>query len=235
MSVEKFVVYLTKITNNNNLWDEFDYVPANLNLIIMKKIFTLVVALASVITVSAEVQQDVIDASNIKNLSGTDFASGNTYVANKPFVYSGKFYLEKGGYIKSLTNPGEYFLKTVEFATPMHYGGDLPLKIYVSNEPMATLGDIRAAECLGTLENSPINVEGDWKYVGLAFDTTDDFSWEYSTITLTWEKGGSGVEGIEAENGEAVYYNLQGVRVENPENGMFIRVQNGKSTKVAIK
>ena len=34
------------------------------------------------------------------------------------------------------------------------------------------------------------------------------------------------IAGIEAENGEAVYFNLQGVRVQNPENGVFIRVQN---------
>ena len=42
-----------------------------------------------------------------------------------------------------------------------------------------------------------------------------------------------GIAGIEAENGEAVYFNLQGVRVENPENGIFIRVQNGKAVKIA--
>ena len=42
----------------------------------------------------------------------------------------------------------------------------------------------------------------------------------------------TGITGIEAENGEAVYFNLQGVRVENPENGIFIRVQNGKAVKI---
>ncbi len=33
----------------------------------------------------------------------------------------------------------------------------------------------------------------------------------------------------------AVYYNLQGLKVENPENGIFIRVQGGKSSKVFVK
>lgn len=42
----------------------------------------------------------------------------------------------------------------------------------------------------------------------------------------------TGIAGIEAENGETVYFNLQGVRVQNPENGIFIRVQNGKATKI---
>lgn len=44
----------------------------------------------------------------------------------------------------------------------------------------------------------------------------------------------TGVEGIEVENNAtAVYYNLQGVRVANPEAGhVYIRVANGTSAKV---
>ncbi|MDE6089792.1 MAG: hypothetical protein K2G41_03730 [Duncaniella sp.] len=45
--------------------------------------------------------------------------------------------------------------------------------------------------------------------------------------------GDTAIEVIEAENGEAVYYNLQGIRVNNPATGnLYIKVQNGKSTKV---
>lgn len=45
----------------------------------------------------------------------------------------------------------------------------------------------------------------------------------------------TGVEGIEAaEEGEAVYYNLQGVRVANPEHGIFVKVVNGKASKVVL-
>lgn len=45
--------------------------------------------------------------------------------------------------------------------------------------------------------------------------------------------GETAIEVIEAENGEAVYYNLQGIRVNNPASGnLYIKVQNGKSTKV---
>ncbi len=35
-------------------------------------------------------------------------------------------------------------------------------------------------------------------------------------------------------NAPVEYYNLQGVRVSNPENGLFIRVQGGKSVKVVL-
>ena len=45
----------------------------------------------------------------------------------------------------------------------------------------------------------------------------------------------SGIKAISAdveENGEEVFYNLQGVRINNPENGIFIRVAGGKAVKV---
>ena len=46
----------------------------------------------------------------------------------------------------------------------------------------------------------------------------------------------TGVEVIEdAAEGPAEYYNLQGVRVQNPANGIYIRVQGGKSQKVMIR
>lgn len=60
---------------------------------------------------------------------------------------------------------------------------------------------------------------------------------EYNLPTLYKEGQGAGVEAVEAETADApvVYYNLQGVRVENPENGLYIRVQGNKATKVAIR
>lgn len=60
-------------------------------------------------------------------------------------------------------------------------------------------------------------------------------------FTIDFEKGvvrvepktSTGVENISAA-GEAAaeYYNLQGVRVANPANGVFIRIANGKAVKV---
>lgn len=45
----------------------------------------------------------------------------------------------------------------------------------------------------------------------------------------------SGIEDIEAEAGEAVYYNLQGVEVANPENGIYIVRRGNKVTKEVIR
>lgn len=40
---------------------------------------------------------------------------------------------------------------------------------------------------------------------------------------------------VSEANGEAVYYNLNGVKVANPESGLYIKVQGGKASKVIIK
>lgn len=46
----------------------------------------------------------------------------------------------------------------------------------------------------------------------------------------------SGIENITVgADAPAEYYNLQGVKVENPEDGMYIRRQGGKATKVIIR
>lgn len=47
-----------------------------------------------------------------------------------------------------------------------------------------------------------------------------------------WE-GLSGIEGVTIDsNAPAAYYNLQGVRVAAPENGIFIVVKDGKASKI---
>lgn len=71
-------------------------------------------------------------------------------------------------------------------------------------------------------------------------------------LTMTVEKNGvskaydfyvtntrlSGIDdvvvGEEANDADAVYYNLQGVKVANPENGVYLKVVNGKAVKVAL-
>ena len=61
-------------------------------------------------------------------------------------------------------------------------------------------------------------------------------SW-YSSMKLSVDNENpevSGIEGVEAENTEVEYYNLQGVKVENPEKGIFIKKQGNKTTKVIL-
>lgn len=59
-----------------------------------------------------------------------------------------------------------------------------------------------------------------------------------NTITVTYVLNGNvnAIEDVEVESNEAVeYYNLQGVKVDNPENGLYIRKQGSKATKVLVK
>lgn len=46
--------------------------------------------------------------------------------------------------------------------------------------------------------------------------------------------GTNNVSAIESEDAAPVYYNLQGVRVNNPERGIYIQVKGNKATKVVL-
>jgi hypothetical protein len=39
---------------------------------------------------------------------------------------------------------------------------------------------------------------------------------------------------VNAEDAEVEYYNLHGVKVENPEKGIYIMKQGGKTSKVVL-
>ena len=60
-----------------------------------------------------------------------------------------------------------------------------------------------------------------------------NFTVNLNEMTLLVEAVATGIESIEAdENAPAVYYNLQGIKVANPSEGIFIKVQGNKVTKV---
>ena len=67
------------------------------------------------------------------------------------------------------------------------------------------------------------------------YDTTPEDGYQvYLTLS---SNGGSmtSVEGIEIENAPVEYFNLQGVRVANPENGLYIRRQGNKVEKIFLR
>lgn len=72
-----------------------------------------------------------------------------------------------------------------------------------------------------------------------SYDLTVDFN-GYSPVATVAEHDENnvptGVENIDAaETAEVEYFNLSGLRVANPENGIFIRRQGNKVTKVLVK
>ncbi|MDE6369905.1 MAG: hypothetical protein K2K92_00265, partial [Duncaniella sp.] len=66
----------------------------------------------------------------------------------------------------------------------------------------------------------------------LPVSTTTELSSKFATYT----KEQSGLQNIAAEDADAPveYYNLQGIRVENPANGLYIRRQGSKVEKVIL-
>ncbi len=78
------------------------------------------------------------------------------------------------------------------------------------------------------------------KVNGTNFTLTEDgdYIFKYNPETLeleVLENSADGVAGIETAEGEAVYYNLQGARVENPAAGVYVKVAGGKAVKVVVK
>lgn len=72
---------------------------------------------------------------------------------------------------------------------------------------------------------------------GFKYVSTEDCAgtWEVDNIRVNG-KVAVGVANIEAEENVApVYYNLQGVRVAVPSNGLYIVVKGGKNSKVLVK
>ncbi|MDE7097092.1 MAG: hypothetical protein K2O47_06330 [Muribaculaceae bacterium] len=49
------------------------------------------------------------------------------------------------------------------------------------------------------------------------------------------EPAGSAIEGIDAIGGNAVYYNMNGVKVTDPVKGVYVKVIDGKASKVVVK
>ena len=71
-----------------------------------------------------------------------------------------------------------------------------------------------------------------WMIEAAVYNITVDFA----TMTVEVVKVGDGVNSIEINNNvPAVYYNLQGVEVAEPANGLFIEVRGNQVRKVTLK
>ena len=81
--------------------------------------------------------------------------------------------------------------------------------------------------------------DGKKMQLGFRYISTEEIAgtWEIKNVQIKGtDKSVGVVENLVDQNdAPAVYYNLQGVRVANPENGLYIKVQGNKSTKVVIR
>ena len=95
------------------------------------------------------------------------------------------------------------------------------------------IGDTYASVDNGTFEGKTWTATETTSSVVFSVSTTTNIN----SITVTYQHTStSGIEDVVVESDEAVeYFNLQGVKVANPENGLFIRKQGNKASKVFVK
>ncbi len=75
---------------------------------------------------------------------------------------------------------------------------------------------------------------GEWMK-GFALPRTEAFTTKAASKYAFDVTESSAIDAINADtNAPVEYYNLQGVKVTNPENGIFIKKQGGKTTKVVL-
>lgn len=103
----------------------------------------------------------------------------------------------------------------------------------------ADLGEIHAGVTLnGTIDadgNVHMNIPVVWYMDGDVTNKAEDNMIPIDVVFVA-KNTPTGVDEIEAAgNGEVEYYNLQGIRVANPESGIYIRRQGSKVSKVYVK
>ena len=174
---------------------------------------------------------------DVDRVEGHDYARGVADYFMWEKEETGNIY----GIVRDDTNPLINELYTYNPKTPDKYA---PL-----NDVDVTLK--KDGEVVGTYKTD-INYNGAFVFMNVeAGDYTVEFAHpDYQgaePIEVTVEaaktsyptaflKNTSGVEGIEADNNAPVeYYNLQGIKVANPQGGVFIKLQGEKASKEYIK
>lgn len=124
--------------------------------------------------------------------------------------------------------------------------GPCDLTIFVGNGP-ATAGSILLTDAQGDTENplATFTLPAEKKMYRFDYKHTAEgpvtlrlynMGTQFNLHDILLVKGEvSGLNVIDADDAEAVYYNLQGVRVENPAAGLYIRVRGQKVDKVIVK
>lgn len=92
---------------------------------------------------------------------------------------------------------------------------------------------VQGGDNVGTFSNKVFSSTSESGVSSVQLNVTSNST--IQTIAIEYDNL-SGVEGVEVDANAAVeYFNLQGVRVANPENGLFIRRQGNNVSKVVIK
>ena len=152
------------------------------------------------------------------------FAAGD-YVIYFPDDYDEAELASAIGYI-----PGTYFASTLSTNAPAAQDNDTDKsqvrRRAATEYPSAYATTMDVSRYVDN--NTPLNVTVEKNGVSATYAF-------YLAKTTNPNNVSTGVESIEdGANGEAVYYNLQGVKVTNPDKGIYVKVVNGKAEKVIL-
>lgn len=142
---------------------------------------------------------------------------------------------------ESLSEPGTYQV----IFTPTITGGQFGVKQLLNGNQSAWWndavtfgsgeGNVSSAELTPTGEaNCTFSYPESVAYIAKFTPTFDGETPGNGLLTIT-RNSQTGVSEISADSSEAVYFNLQGVKIEKPENGLYIEVRNGQTRKVMVK
>ena len=105
---------------------------------------------------------------------------------------------------------------------------------YIKIKYNGTLGSYSVSGATGTWTRGAVNALAAEDRESITFDVTGTS--RLNSINVYTSGVPTGVEDVTVdENAPVEYYNLQGVRVANPENGIYIRRQGSKVSKVLVK
>lgn len=166
----------------------------------------------------------------------------------------------KTGYIQfDVTDPDNVLFEAVDAGVVISQIGitkffaynTLGWAVLYTGAPASTIISVYPTFSLTTFKDGvvflPSTLDEDGGYTsdacfGDQTDTAGGYGWQdNSGISQNMESKiifpSAGISDVTADaaDGAVEYFNLQGVRVANPENGVYIRTQGGKATKVFVK
>ena len=148
-----------------------------------------------------------------------DLAAGSN--SNPPKYYTtGTGVRLYGGNTLTVSVPNGYYLTEISFTTDSSKGSSF------NDDTTATAGSFSGLSWTASGQNNTVTITN-----GGSSDHV-----RIQTITVKYAEIPSGIADIEAEeNGVVEYFNLQGVRVAEPANGLYIRRAGNKVEKVIVR
>lgn len=162
--------------------------------------------------------------------------SGGSSVSNQARLYGTATKYDLRIYntdvVKVEAAPG-YTLSTITFTTVNSTNSAIAKMTMGDNEPGTFTNSSDRNMTWTAPETAAVALNEDGTVTSMSFNAGGTIRLSTITVSSVATDVTTAVEGIEADvDATPVYYNLQGVRVANPERGIFIKVVGNKATKV---